>query len=109
MIHYRPAANRSRASRTVNEPLSIQVGAGRDGRSLRQLGLRGRVGIRYLTAMDQTEFGADFTQPSLDLLLTGSAVAGGPFSFAIDTRARRTYRTHADGSQTNDGRTRVYG
>jgi hypothetical protein len=70
--------------------------------------MRGRAGVRYLTTLDQTGFGADFAQPSLDLLLTGNRVAGSPFSFAIDTRARRTYRTHADGTQTDEGRTRVY-
>ena len=107
VIRYVPQPKReSRTSSPTSAP--VQVKAGRDGGSLRELGLRGRAGVRYLTTLDQTDFGADFTQPSLDLLLTGSAVAGSPFSFAIDTRARRTYRTHADGSRTDDGRTRVY-
>ncbi len=107
VVRYAPRPGTESGDSTASSA-PIQVGTGRDGRTLRQLGLRGRVGIRYLTALDQTDFGADFTQPSLDLLLTGTAVAGSPFSFALDTRARRTYRTHADGSHTDDGRTRVY-
>jgi hypothetical protein len=107
VIRYVPQPKQqSRTSSTT--PAPSRVKAGRDGGSFRRLGMRGRAGVRYLTTLDQTGFGADFAQPSLDLLLTGNRVAGGPFSFAIDTRARRTYRTHADGTHTDDGRTRVY-
>jgi hypothetical protein len=81
---------------------SAEGGRGRRGR------IRGRVGIRYLWVKDRGEAGGSFSQPSLDLKLDGSGLAGGPVELAVDVRARRTSRSFSDGTTETDGRSRVY-
>lgn len=76
-------------------------------RRLRELGLRGRVGVRFLAIRDRAGGGAGFTQPALDLRLEGRRVAGTPYDVSADIRARRTYRGSADGGGALS-RTRVY-
>jgi hypothetical protein len=77
-------------------------------RSMRELGIRGRVGVRWLYVKDRTGRGGDFSQPSIDLRLTGTQVGGAPFDFNVDLRPRRTYRTLADGSSEDTSSNRIY-
>jgi hypothetical protein len=70
-------------------------------------GLHGRVGLRYFNARDGAT-GAGTSQPSLDLRLDGSELAGAPVGLMVDLRTRRTATTRGDGLTTVDGRTRVY-
>lgn len=70
-------------------------------------GLHGRVGARYLVAKE-SGIGTGFSQPSFDLRLDGSALAGSPLGLSADLRTRRTTSTSGDGTSTVDGRTRVY-
>jgi hypothetical protein len=79
------------------------------GRSLRALGIRGRVGLRYLIVAQQDSGGIRFTQPSADVRIDGQRIAGTPFGLALDARARRTYASlgGADADETSS-RTHVY-
>lgn len=74
----------------------------------RDVGLHGRVGIRWLWVRDRAELGQDFHQPALDLRLEGSQIGGEPFDLSVDVRARRTYRTDENGDKDIEGRSRVY-
>ncbi|MCP3978246.1 MAG: hypothetical protein GY716_02785 [bacterium] len=71
-------------------------------------GIHGRVGVRWLSVADRGDGGADYSQPALDLRLDADAINGSAWGFDVDVRARRTYRTAADGSSLDDSRTRVY-
>jgi hypothetical protein len=71
-------------------------------------GIHGRIGMRYLSVFDRTDELGDYAQPALDVRLDSSSVAGSPWGFALDTRARRTRRSSADGLDEDDTRTRVY-
>ena len=59
----------------------------------RRLGLRGRVGARVLAVEDRTGAEASYTQPSLDLRVEGTRVAGSDLDLSVDVRTRRTWRT----------------
>lgn len=80
----------------------------RRSRRLREMGLSGRIGVRYLSVKSLDDNGADFSQPSFDLRLDGTQIGGSPLGLAVDVRSRRTYRTAADGESVTDGRTQVY-
>ena len=75
---------------------------------LRALGLRGRVGVRYLAVQDRLGSEQEFSQPALDLRLDGNHVGGSSFGLNVDVRARQTYRTSTDGASDREGLTRVY-
>ena len=75
---------------------------------LRSLGLRGRIGVRYLGVFDQSGFGGDVTQPSADVRVDGTRVAGSAFDLHVDVRARRTSQVVASGAKYNDAEARVY-
>ena len=76
-------------------------------------GLHGRIGTRYLHAGTSTESGGQaggttsFTQPSLDVRLSGRALGGTRLGLVLDLRARRTSTTSA-GRDEADGHTRAY-
>jgi len=72
------------------------------------MGLRGRVGVRYLGVMDRSGFGGDVAQPSVDVRLDGTRVGGAPLDLQVDVRARRTLQTVSDGREVNSGEARVY-
>jgi len=83
----------------------------RPGSRRRGTGLHGRIGARYLLVRDRGVDGADgtdFSQPALDLRLDGAELGGAPIDLNVDIRARRSYRTMADGSTETDGSTSVY-
>lgn len=80
----------------------------RRGDWFRRNGLRGRVGVRYLTVRNRSAAGSDLSQPALDLRLDGNAVGGSNFDLAVDVRGRRTYTTLVNGSETSADLTRVY-
>jgi hypothetical protein len=72
------------------------------------MGLRGRVGVRYLSVLDQSGFGGDVSQPSADVRIDGTRVGGSAFDVQADVRARHTSQTVADGREFDDGEARVY-
>lgn len=74
----------------------------------RSIGVRGRIGVRYLGVIDQSGFGGDVSQPSADIRLDGTRIARSSFDAQVDVRARHTVQTVADGRQFNDGEARVY-
>lgn len=77
-------------------------------RTIAGAGFHGRIGVRWLHVKDRTERGGDFSQPALDLRLTGNQVGGAPVDFLVDLRPRRTYRNFADGTSTDTSSNRVY-
>ncbi len=72
------------------------------------LGLRGRIGARYLGVWQRDAVRTHFSQPSLDLRLDGEGVGGAPIGIMLDLRTRRTATARPDGTTLVDGRTRVY-
>ena len=105
----RPGVGGSRETAPASEPaLAVEIVSKRVESWPRRMGLRGRVGVRYLSIVDQSGFGGDVSQPSLDARLEGRNVGGSRFDLQVDVRARRTYQTVADGRQFNDGEARVY-
>ncbi|HYD52899.1 MAG TPA: hypothetical protein VEA99_09740, partial [Gemmatimonadaceae bacterium] len=81
-------------------PASAPATAAREGpdstplappaRRARALGLRGRVGLRYLVLAPRDSGASGFSQPAADLRIEGERVAGSPIGVAIDARTRRT-------------------
>jgi hypothetical protein len=60
-------------------------------------GLRGRVGFYYLLVRPLDGGGAQVTQPSGDLRLSGNGLGGTGLGLAVDVRGRRSVQTRADG------------
>ena len=75
---------------------------------LRDIGIRGRVGVSYQMVAGRDAAAGRISQPALELRVDGYNVGGSPFSFAIDTRGRQTYNTLPDGSTATDQAMRVY-
>lgn len=72
-------------------------------------GLRGRVGLYYLLIRPRDGSGAQFSQPSGDLRLTGNGLGGTGLGISLDMRSRRTLQTRADGfGSVARQQTRVY-
>jgi hypothetical protein len=82
--------------------------AEKPGRERRPLGLRGRVGLRYMYVDRVSGIGGGYSQPALDLRIDGREVGGTPVGLAVDVRARRTYRRQEDGGTESENRNRVY-
>lgn len=76
---------------------------------MRRAGLRGRVGLRYLAALDRTGFGSDISRPAIDLRVDGRRVGGSDFDLNVDVRASHTTRKPESGGSSKERRTRVYG
>lgn len=74
----------------------------------REFGLRGRVGVRYLSVKDRSGAGDSLSQPALDLRLEGRRMGGSPVDLEIDVRSRQTYRTDLSGGTESEARTNVY-
>ena len=72
------------------------------------LGLRGRLGLRYLYVDRTSGIGGGYSQPALDLRLDGRDVAGSAIGLAVDVRTRRTYRREEGGDTDTENRNRVY-
>lgn len=90
-------------------PLQPGGGATRKSRSwAREFGLRGRIGVRYLTVRDKLNGNEGFSQPAVELRLDGRRLGGSPVDLQVDARSRRTYRTAADGTTESESLTRVY-
>jgi hypothetical protein len=75
---------------------------------LRDIGIRGRVGVSYQMVAGRDAAAGRISQPALELRVDGYNVGGSAFSFAIDTRGRQTYNTLPDGSTATDQAMRVY-
>lgn len=75
---------------------------------MRELGLKGRVGVRYLYVRNRKLDNSGFTQPALDLRLDGTQIAGSPFDINVDVRARRTYRQVDPSGSGSASQTRIY-
>jgi hypothetical protein len=69
--------------------------------------LRGRIGVRYM-GIRERDGGPDYQQPAIDLRLEGKRVGGSDFDVGADLRARRSYRSFADGESQTENRTRAY-
>ncbi len=80
----------------------------RKGTWARRNGLRGRIGVRYLSVRDRSENGTELTQPAVDLRLEGRRIGGSPMGLSIDVRGRRTSTVLADESASEQDTTRVY-
>ena len=79
------------------------------GRTLRTLGIRGRIGLRYLIVAQRDSGGLRLTQPAADIRVDGQRIGGTPLGFSVDARGRRTYASGGPaGTSKSDARTRVY-
>ncbi len=103
---------RSRAPAVMDEePIKQSLeekGRPKKRRSLREWGFRGRIGLRYLAVRDRSGRGVDFSQPALDLKLTGVNVGGSGLGLVVDMRSRRTYRSTENGGRESSSRQRLY-
>lgn len=75
---------------------------------LRQNGIRGRIGARYLSVRNEGSAQQSFSQPALDLRIEGTNIGASPLDVSVDVRARKTYRVSGDGSESEEGRSKVY-
>jgi hypothetical protein len=75
---------------------------------LRENGIRGRISGRYLTVRDRSGTGQNLSQPALDARLEGRQIGGSDWDLSLDVRARRTFREEASGTNSQEGRSRVY-
>jgi hypothetical protein len=100
-----PGAGEGSTPAALGPPRSF---AARQESWLRQMGIRGRIGARFLAVQDRSGVGQSFHQPAADLRVEGRNIGEGPFDLSIDVRARHTYRTASDGATSDDGRSRVY-
>lgn len=75
-------------------------------RRLRDLGLSGRVGVRYMMSY-QPDTDYLYHRPGLDLRLRGKDIADSRIDADVDVRAYRSYRDTGRGSST-DSANRVY-
>lgn len=98
-VHYTPSAPPVAAAPPVGgSPSHVSAGAG----------LHGRVGLRYLSVIDQSGNGGGYSEPGGDLRLAGYGLNGEPVDLDVNIRARRSsYSTFAGGSQTTQ-RMRAY-
>ena len=72
-------------------------------------GLRGRAGLYYLLIRPRDGSGAQFSQPSGDVRLSGNELGGTGLGISLDMRSRRTLQTRADGFGSDARQqTRVY-
>jgi len=75
----------------------------------RQLGIGGRIGIRYLVVAQRDSGGFSMSQPAADIRIDGHRIAGTPLGVSIDARGRRTRVARSDtAGETTHGRTHVY-
>jgi len=93
---------------TASETLLTETKPRRRTGRLREMGLSGRIGVRYLSVESRSDTGSSFSQPSLDFRLDGTNIGGSPIGLAVDVRTRRSYRTAVGGETETDGRTQVY-
>lgn len=76
-------------------------------RGLRDAGWRGVIGARYLGLRNHGDYGGHYGEPALDVRATGSDILRDDLDVTVDIRARRTFRTSADGSSESLDRSRV--
>ncbi len=99
-----PAAAGTSATGTAAAEAPRRASSGRG--MLRDWGLAGRIGLRYLL-VQQPDTGYQFNQPGVDVRLSGANLGGSPMGLEVDIRTYRSYRVSGDQSaqlQTN----RVY-
>lgn len=78
-------------------------------RSLRALGIRGRVGVRYMIVAQRDSGAMRFSQPAADIRIDGQRIGGTPIGLSVDARGRRTYLSRGDTGATRiDSRTHIY-
>lgn len=70
--------------------------------------LRGRVGVQYFYIEQRDGSSGRFSQPALDLRLSGSPTGAPDVTMTLDVRARRSYTVLADGTTLSDNHARVY-
>ena len=94
---------------TDTQPPPGADGSARRASALRGIGIRGRIGVRYLLVSESDSGNARFTQPAADLRLDGTRIAGTALGLTVDARGRRTISSRPDTSRTRaDSRTYVY-
>lgn len=104
----RAPADSAAAAVSAPPPASAPPASPASRGGLREIGARGRVGVRFLATLDRSSGGSDVLQPALDVRLTDENAPNVPLGYAVDVRARRTYRRDADGDASSAGRTKVY-
>ena len=73
------------------------------------LGVRGRLGLRYLLVAQRDSGSGGFNQPAAEVRIDGQRIGGTPFGVSIDARGRRTYYSSQDSiAAFSPGRTFVY-
>ena len=93
---------------TADSGTSAPAARRRTGGGLAGSGIHGRVGVRFLGIRDQSGYGADVSQPGIDLRLDGPNIAGSDFGLAVDVRTRRNSQTLAGREEVTETRSRVY-
>ncbi len=97
-----PRATSATGAAAAEAPRRASSGRG----MLRDWGLAGRIGLRYLL-VQQPDTGYQFNQPGVDVRIAGTNLGGSPMGLEVDIRTYRSYRVSGDQSaqlQTN----RVY-
>jgi len=101
-VTFTPVAAAVSASDAQRRSTSGGIATRRSGR-----GLRGRIGLRYLSFSDPTT-GLSLKQPGVELLLNGPVVAGAPVGLDVDIRSRKTTTYRAGETARTEGLTGVY-
>jgi hypothetical protein len=70
--------------------------------------VRGRVGLQFLQFNDEMSSSTGFSQPALSFRVNANGMGRGRLDLAVDTRARRTYRTTLGAAGELENQTRVY-
>ncbi len=97
------AAGKSAAASTTTAP---EKRPRNNGNAMRDLGLSGRIGLRYLV-VDQPQTDYRYSQPGIELRLAGQDIGGSSFGVDIDVRSYQTYQVSGISSE-KDLRNRVY-
>jgi hypothetical protein len=103
VVRFKPIRRKSRPG--GGETAALQVRS-RSEKWSRRLGLRGRTAVRLLTVKDRLGALRSTSDPSFDLRLEGTRVAGSDVDLSVDIRARRTWR--ATGAEGASRTTRVH-
>ena len=106
-VRYQPAADNVTASQPDTErvqPRAIPRS------SIRRRPIRGRVGLGYLSLEQPNalEGPGRLNQPSADVHIDGSSLAGGMLGFSLDARSRRTIGASQLSNASLDQRTLIY-
>jgi hypothetical protein len=78
-------------------------------RTLRDMGVRGRIGVRYLVVAESDSGSSRFHQPAADIRIDGTRIGGSALGISVDARGRRTISSRPDSARSRTAsRTYVY-